>query len=158
MGRPGAPHPPPSRWHTGASASCLLCKLSLSSLYLPHQILMIQVSDKLQRLSRLGSAWHGSEAEVVKMRWGQDGDFWTSGQGAHPSEVLQASLGASRVFWRTGLAGRWQDHQAPGSKRRQVSSGKLARLKSTKGEIDKKWLFWAPSPLPRCRKQPQASG
>lgn len=54
--RPVAPHPPPSRWHTAASASSLLCGFSWPPPYLPHQILMIQVSDKPQGLSMLRSA------------------------------------------------------------------------------------------------------
>lgn len=35
--------------------------------YLPHQILANQVSDKPQRLSRLGSAGQGSEAGILEM-------------------------------------------------------------------------------------------
>lgn len=56
----GAPYPPLSRWHTAASASSLLRGFSWPPPYpirfVPHQILMIQVSDKPQGLSRLGSA------------------------------------------------------------------------------------------------------
>lgn len=53
-GSPGGPHPFASKWHTAAAASRLLGDLSWPPPYLPHRILMTQVSDKRLVLSRFG--------------------------------------------------------------------------------------------------------
>lgn len=98
------------------------------------------------------------------MHWAKTGDFWTSGQSDHPPEVLQASLGASLSRPPEFMRGRAGGSRGDGKTSRHLA-GKKDRylLESWPGQnaqeekLYKKWLFWAPSPELRGRKQAQTS-
>lgn len=149
--------PPASKWHTAAAASGLLDDLFWPPPYLPQWILMLQVSDECQVLSKLGSAWPRSEAGVFRMHGGQDSETSRKvGKATTPQKcsrpLLRASQSRPPEFTRgmvDGSRGRWQDHQAPGRKGTQVPSGWLASPKCTREEHFQAVAFLGSSPTHR---------